>query len=116
MVLARVLTQEGLNKGDRVGILANNSEAYFLVMGAAACLGAILVPLNWRLSVEELHHILTDAEPAWMFFDEAHAPSIAQFGDLAAFPANQTRLETLQAFTDTVREAKPGSTSAPYRR
>ena len=111
--LARVLTQEGLNKGDRVGILANNSEAYFLVMGAAACLGAILVPLNWRLSVEELHHILTDAEPAWMFFDEAHAGTIERLSGLAAFPANQTRLETLQTFTDAVREAKPGSTDDP---
>ena len=108
--LARALTHHGLNKGDRIGILANNSVAYFLVMGAAACLGAILVPLNWRLSVEELHHIITDAEPAWMFFDETHAETIEHLSGLSGFPANQTPLETLQAFTDIVSGAGPGGT------
>jgi acyl-CoA synthetase (AMP-forming)/AMP-acid ligase II len=99
-VLALALSRQGLAKGDRVGILANNSEGYFLVMGAAACLGAILVPLNWRLAVEELHHIITDAEPAWIFFDEAHARSIERLASLPCFPANQTALETLPAFMD----------------
>jgi acyl-CoA synthetase (AMP-forming)/AMP-acid ligase II len=111
-VLARALSRHGLTKGDRVAILANNSEAYFLVMGAAACLGAILVPLNWRLAVEELHHIITDAEPAWIFFDEAHAASIAQLGDLPGFPANQTPLETLPAFMATAPDAVTGDGQA----
>lgn len=110
--LARVLSQQGLIKGDRISILANNSEAYFLVMGAAACLGAILVPLNWRLSVEELHHILTDAEPAWIFFDEAHAATIERLSGLSGFPAHQTSLETLPAFMDGAPDANSGDMDA----
>jgi len=111
--LSHVLSRQGLTKGDRLAVLANNSEAYFLVMGAAACLGAILVPLNWRLSVEELHHILTDAEPAWIFFDEAHAATIEQLSGLPGFPANQTPLETLSAFMDGAPDAGAGRADIP---
>jgi len=111
--LTRVLIQQGLNKGDRIAILANNSEAYFLVMGAAACLGAILVPLNWRLAVEELHHILTDAEPAWIFFDEAHAGAIERLSALSGFPANQVPLATLPALIEAAPDARSGGTDIP---
>jgi acyl-CoA synthetase (AMP-forming)/AMP-acid ligase II len=93
--LAGWLARQGVVKGDRLGLLANNSAACFLVMGAAASLGAILVPMNWRLAVEELHHIITDAEPVWMFYDEAHAATIEHLSGRAGFPIHQTRLENL---------------------
>jgi len=98
--LARMLAHKGLSKGDRLALLANNSEAHFLVMGAAACLGAILVPMNWRLSIEELHHIVIDAEPAWMFFDEAHANTVEALSAMPGFPPHQTRLEALTGLID----------------
>ncbi len=110
--LARALTQQGLEKGDRVAILANNSEAYFLVMGAAACLGVILVPMNWRLSVEELHHIVTDAAPSVVFFDNAHANTITQLSELSGFPVHQTPLETLPALIDAAPGDKPDGIDA----
>ena len=91
--IAHGLARQGVKKGDRIGILANNSRSYFLAMGAAACLGAILVPLNWRLSVEELQHILTDAEPTWLFFDNAHADTVDQLSSLVGVTENRTPLE-----------------------
>ena len=98
------LARQGLKKGDRVGILANNSPSYFLVMGAAACLGAILVPLNWRLSVEELHHILMDAEPACLFYDDAHADTIERLSALPGVPETRTPLAQLTALATTARD------------
>ena len=50
--LAAALTARGIQAGDRVAVLAYNSRRYFLLLGAAARLGAILVPLNWRQSKE----------------------------------------------------------------
>lgn len=97
--LARTLAGHGVNRGDRLAILANNSDAYFLIMGAAAALGAILVPLNWRLSIDELHHIVTDAAPVWMFYDQAHAASVDDLSAMHGFPENQTRLEDLAALS-----------------
>ena len=61
--LAAGLHDKGVKRGDRVAVLAYNRCEWFWLMGAAARLGAIVVPLNWRLASEELAFILTDAEP-----------------------------------------------------
>lgn len=98
--LARGLAQRGLTKGDRVAILANNSAAYFLVMGAAACLGVILVPMNWRLAVEELQHVIADAAPTWIFFDAAHAETVERLEGLPGFPEKKSPLTALADIMD----------------
>jgi fatty-acyl-CoA synthase len=61
--LAKYLYQLGIRKGDRVAILAPNHVCYFDYLFACGKLGALLVPLNWRLSVHELTYILNDCEP-----------------------------------------------------
>ena len=48
--LAGGLQQAGILKGDRIGVLGKNSLEYFLLYGAAAAVGAIMLPVNWRLS------------------------------------------------------------------
>lgn len=53
----------GLKKGDRVAVLAYNSTDIFEIQFACCKLGAIFVPLNWRLSNVELLAILANAEP-----------------------------------------------------
>ena len=65
--LARGLQQAGLNKGDRIGVLGKNSLAYFLLYGAAAALGAIVLPVNWRLSLDEVAYNLADGAPRMVF-------------------------------------------------
>jgi len=56
----------GVEKGDRVGILATNCTDYVEVQFACAKLGAIFLPLNWRLTVPELSFIAKDAGPKVM--------------------------------------------------
>ena len=67
--LASGLQQLGLRKGDRIGAVGKNSLEFFLLYGAAAALGAIVVPINWRLSVEEALFNLNDCEPKILFAD-----------------------------------------------
>ena len=67
--LANGLQQLGLRKGDRIGAVGKNSLEFFLLYGAAAALGAIVVPINWRLSVEEALFNLNDCEPKILFMD-----------------------------------------------
>ncbi len=50
----------GIRKGDRMAVLAKNCVEYLDALFATGKLGAILVPLNWRLSVEELAYQLND--------------------------------------------------------
>src|SRR5713226_9489383 len=59
---ARALkSQLGVGRGERVAILATNHPDYLVLLYACARLGAMLVPLNWRLAVPEQLFILADA-------------------------------------------------------
>ena len=59
--------------GERIALLAGNSHRYAAAVFAAAKLGAILVPLNWRLTVPELAYQIEDCEPVVLLHDEANA-------------------------------------------
>jgi acyl-CoA synthetase (AMP-forming)/AMP-acid ligase II len=76
--LSDALLRLGLKKGERVAFLSFNChrllEAYFGVPQ----LGAILLPLNIRLSAEELTYILSDAAPAILFFDPEFVPLLEE--------------------------------------
>jgi acyl-CoA synthetase (AMP-forming)/AMP-acid ligase II len=61
--LAAGLASAGVAVGERVAILAPNCQAYLDLFGAAARLGAIVVPVNWRLSAQEVAYVLQDTSP-----------------------------------------------------
>ena len=70
--LACGLRDAGIGKGDRIGVLGKNSLAYFLLYGAAAAVGAIMLPINWRLSAEEVAFNLNDCGPKLVFADQEY--------------------------------------------
>ncbi|MDF1731703.1 MAG: long-chain fatty acid--CoA ligase [Minwuia sp.] len=53
----------GVQKGDRIAVLAPNTTDVIEVQFACAKLGAVMVPLNWRLTVSELSFITSDSTP-----------------------------------------------------
>ncbi len=61
--LANGLLALGLQRGDRVGLLARNCLEYVEIELAAAKSGLILAALNWRLGDRELRHCITLVEP-----------------------------------------------------
>jgi len=65
--LANWMRQDlGVQKGDRVSILAMNCVPYIDLFYGLAKIGAILAPLNWRLAPAELTYIVNDCEPKVM--------------------------------------------------
>jgi fatty-acyl-CoA synthase len=76
--LAAALKALATQKGDRVAYLSFNThklwEGYFGVPQA----GAILMPLNVRLSMVELAGILAHAEPCILFYEHDFAPAVQQ--------------------------------------
>ncbi len=54
----------GIEAGQRVAHLALNSPLFLALVFACARIGAILVPLNYRLARPELAHLLDDAGPS----------------------------------------------------
>ena len=75
---ARALKAEfGVGRGDRVAILSLNRPDYLVLLYACARLGAMLVPLNWRLAVAEQLFILSDASVKVLVLEQAFAEILA---------------------------------------
>lgn len=60
----------GVRAGDRVAVLAPNGTDTFEVLFACGRLGAIFVPLNWRLANPELAVIIGDCAPTVLIYDQ----------------------------------------------
>jgi fatty-acyl-CoA synthase len=78
---ASLMAEAGIGEGDRVAILCRNRVQFFDILFGCAKLGAILVPLNWRMPAAELARLVADAEPKLLFFGAEDA--IAAAGLLA---------------------------------
>jgi len=88
---AALLRARAIREGDRVATLCRNRIEFFELLFACAKIGALLVPLNWRMPAAELDALVADADPALLFYgaeDEAAAarlaadlPAIALDGD-----------------------------------
>src|SRR5262245_52028429 len=70
--LAAALRKAGVCRGDRVAFIGFNQPAFFDAMFAAARLGAIFVPLNFRLTGPELQYIISDAGVHTLVADGTH--------------------------------------------
>jgi len=76
--VANGLLKAGVQKGDRLGVLAKNSLEYLVLYGAAARIGAIMLVINWRLSEQEVEFILNDCSPKLVFADDEYHEIISQ--------------------------------------
>jgi len=78
---ARALKAEfSVISGDRVAILSLNRPDYLVLLYACARLGAMLVPLNWRLAVAEQLFILSDAGVKVLVLEQAFAGILPELG------------------------------------
>ncbi|KAI6350978.1 hypothetical protein MCOR25_010241 [Pyricularia grisea] len=89
------LTAYGVQQGDRVAVLAANSIFVVILQQALMRQGAIMVPLNWRLSASEIGSLAEDCSPRLLLWDatlglawkdfEPHFPATCQRLDLQDF-------------------------------
>lgn len=68
-----VFLDRGLERGDRVAVLCQNTPEFFVLLFAAQKSGIILVPLNWRQPVAELGPILAASKAKLLLHDAAFA-------------------------------------------
>jgi fatty-acyl-CoA synthase len=66
--LANAMRALGVRHGDRVAILALNEPEYFDLLFGLGKIGAILVPVNYRLAAPEVQFILADSGAQVVFF------------------------------------------------
>lgn len=87
--VAAVLASHGVKRGDRVALLAGNSADYVVTMFATNFLGAIIVPINFRLAANEIRQIVHDAEPYCVITDDEYAPLALESVEVPTFTFRQ---------------------------
>ncbi len=75
--VANGLAALGVRAGERGVWCGPNSTKVVVFMHACRKLGLVAVPLPYRLTAEESHHVLADSEAAVVMVDAAYAPAIA---------------------------------------
>ncbi len=65
-----VLDAMGVEKGDRVAWLGKNAKLYFELFFACGRMGAVMVPIGWRLAPPEVRYILADTGAKVVFVGE----------------------------------------------
>ena len=102
-----LLQARGVGKGDRIAWLGKNRDIYYMIYIAAARMGAVMVPIGWRLAPPEIAYILGDTG-AKLLFADAELMDIARqvAGDLPA------KLEVIEA--EAARIEAAGLAPAKY--
>ncbi len=76
--VANALLGLGIRKGDRVALLLMNGAEFVETFFGAAKIGAVVVPLNWRLVPDELEFILADSGAKVLVYSEEFAAVAAE--------------------------------------
>lgn len=76
----------GVTRGDRVAVLSMNDTDVFELQFACQRLGAIFMPLNWRLAVPELEFITRDSQPVVLIHGTEFAEAARAVQTLASIP------------------------------
>jgi fatty-acyl-CoA synthase len=108
VALAGGLAERGVRQGDVIGLLAYNCPEFLQVIFAANYLGAIAMPINWRLAAAEVRYILDHSEARALVCDEAlaevataatdgRAPALVRACIAAAPPGGWSGLTELEA-------------------
>jgi fatty-acyl-CoA synthase len=95
--MAAALQTRGVAAGARVAALAKNRATLPMLHLACARIGAIFVPLNWRLSPHEFPPLLADAEPALILGDSQLHTAGLKGTQLDAFEAEAAETTPLPA-------------------
>jgi fatty-acyl-CoA synthase len=80
---AYLVDQYKIKKGDRVAIYSKNKSEHVILFLACIKIGALLVPLNFRLMPRELDILINDAEPGIFFYDEEFTDHIPKLNSLS---------------------------------
>ncbi|WP_027364087.1 long-chain-fatty-acid--CoA ligase [Desulfotruncus alcoholivorax] len=75
--LANALLVLGLSKGEKVALMMQNSDRYIIAFMAAMKVGAVVVPVNFRLATPEVEYIINHSDSVVFFFDPEYDQMVA---------------------------------------
>lgn len=75
--LAALMHARGIKPGDVVALFMKNSPAFLEIAYAASYVGAVFLPVNYRLAAAEADYILNDAQARLLFVDQEFTEIVA---------------------------------------
>ena len=103
--------------GDRVATIALNHNAHLELYYGVSCCGAVLHPINMRLSQDHMVYTITHAEDKVLFFDDVFLPLVEQIYDrikdtvekfvyISDEPGRpESKIENLYSYEDLIADA-----------
>src|SRR5699024_12044955 len=76
--LANYLVEQGIEKGDRIGVFAPNDVGVLDHLFAAIKIGAIFVPMNWRLKPIEIQKVVEDSGMEYIAYATNHLDRLSK--------------------------------------
>ncbi len=92
-----------IKAGERIAVLAENHIEYVLLFFAVQRCGAILVPINNRLTAREIDYIIQDSKPSLLFFEYAFREVIEEIP--AVSRPKSISLDGADGFNQTFHES-----------
>ena len=109
----------GSKPGDRVATMANSHHYHLELYFAVSCSGAVLHPVNIRLSLDHIVYTITHAQDKVLFFDDTLLPMVEEIYDrikdtvekfvyISDNPGKpDTKIQNLYIYEDLLKEASP---------
>lgn len=85
---AQALAAQGIRRGDRVCAMLHNGPAFFEALFGCAKLGAILVPINFRLAAPEVGNIIDACRPRLLLAGDSFAELLGPLRERPSFPGH----------------------------
>jgi fatty-acyl-CoA synthase len=106
---ATALVDRGVHIGTRVAIVAKNRVEHLELMFACARLGAMFLPVNWRLAAPEVRYILDDSTPTVVVVEPAFLPLLQDWTS----PAGERGVVAVNVFAREVEACRLQGTRGP---
>jgi len=111
---ASALKKAGVSHGDRIAWYGLNHPDVFTLLFACAKIGAILVPLNWRLAEPEVAAIVANCTPTLLFYDDHFAEQALALPNVQTISINEAVIPASSWHNGPDNEKKEESTSLVY--
>jgi len=116
--VAHAFSAAGVPKDGRVGYLAKNTDHFFEILLGGAKMGAVTLPIGWRLAAAEIAYLLDNGEVSVLFVGKEFGDLARQAIEISGRKVRVIELESVgpdgfAAWRDSHSEADPGVAISP---
>ena len=113
--LANALLKIGFHKGDKVAYLLNNCVEFAEISFALSKIGALSVPLNFRLTEDEIGYVIENSDSSFLFFGAEFKACLARVRPRVSRVQRAIQVGASQEYEDLLESSSPEEPAAEVR-